>query len=90
MIEKAYCYIVETSEYTLYTGWTLDLQRRVEEHNSPDSKTKHTRIRQPVKLVYFEEFDTRAKAAQRESQIKRMNRKKKIEFIKSKNPNFEA
>ena len=88
MIEKAYCYIVETSEYTLYTGWTLDLQRRVEEHNSPDSKTKHTRIRQPVKLVYFEEFDTRAKAAQRESQIKVLSRKQKIELIRLKHPEF--
>jgi putative endonuclease len=87
-MEKSYCYILETSEFTLYTGWTLDLDRRVKEHNSPDSKTKHTRTRQPCKLVYFEEFDTRAKAAQRESQIKLLSRKKKIELIQMKHPEF--
>jgi len=39
-------------------------------------------------LVYFEEFDTRAKAAQRESQIKRLSRKQKIELIQKKHPEF--
>ena len=87
-MEKSYCYILETSAFTLYTGWTLDLERRVKEHNSPDSKTKHTRNRQPCKLVYFEEFDTRAKAAQRESRIKRLSRKQKIELIQKKHPEF--
>ena len=87
-MEKSYCYILQTIENTLYCGWTLDLDRRVIEHNSPDSKTKHTRIRQPVKLVYFEEFDTRAKAAQRECQIKRLSSKQKIELIKLKYPEF--
>ena len=89
-MEKSYAYIVQCSDGSFYPGWTLDLDRRLQEHNDGSSKTKYTRTRRPVKLVYSEEFDTRAKAAQREYQIKRMNRKKKIEFIKSKNPNFEA
>ena len=88
MEEKSYTYIVQTVENTFYCGWTLDLDRRVQEHNSPNSKTKYTLRRQPVKLVYFEEFNTRAKAAQRESQIKALSRVKKIELIKSKYPDF--
>lgn len=88
MTEKAYAYIVQTIENTFYCGWTLDLERRVEEHNSPNSKTKYTLRRQPVKLIYFEEFDTRAKAAQRECQIKTLSRKKKIELVRTKHPEF--
>lgn len=90
MTEKAYTYIVQCVDKTFYTGWTLDLERRVEEHNSENSKTKYTRRRQPVKLVYFEEFDTRAKAAQRESRIKDLSRKEKIKVIQSKHPEFTA
>ena len=87
-IEKAYCYIVQCNDRTFYCGWTLDLERRIEEHNSENSKTKYTRRRQPVVLVYSEEFDTRAKAAQRESRIKELSRKEKIKVIQSKNPEF--
>ena len=88
MIEKTFAYVIRCNDNTLYTGWTLDLDRRIEEHNSPNSKTKYTLKRQPVELVYFEEFDTRAKACQRECQIKDLSRKKKIELIKTKHPEF--
>jgi len=84
MIEKAYAYVLLCNDNTLYTGWTLDLERRLEEHNAPGSKTKYTRTRQPVKLLYYEEFDNRAKAAQREDQLKELRREKKIEFLASK------
>lgn len=90
MEEKTYTYIVQCVDKTFYTGWTLDLTRRIEEHNSENSKTKYTRKRQPVILVYSEEFDTRAKAAKRESQIKDLSRKEKIKLVQSKNPSFEA
>ncbi len=83
MIEKAYTYILKCSDNSLYTGWTLDLERRVNEHNTGKG-AKYTRTRGPVVLVYHEEFDTRAKAAQREDQIKEMTRKKKLAFLASK------
>lgn len=90
MSEKSYTYIVQCVDKSFYTGWTLDLTRRIEEHNSADSKTKYTRNRQPVKLVYSEEFDSRAKAAKRENEIKSLTRKAKIKLIQSNNPSFEA
>lgn len=90
MAEQSYTYIVQCVDKTFYTGWTLDLTRRLEEHNSEKSQTKYTRKRQPVKLVYSEEFDTRAKAAKREAEIKELTRKEKIKLIQSKNPSFEA
>jgi putative endonuclease len=88
IMEKCYAYIVHCADGTFYTGWTLDLDRRLNEHNEPNSRTKYTRKRQPVKMVYFEEFETRAKAAQREDQIKALRRQDKIQLIKSKHPEF--
>ena len=88
MTEKTFAYIVQCNDKTFYTGWTLDLDRRLGEHNDENSKTKYTRRRRPVKLVYFEEFDTRAKAAQREDKIKDLSRKEKIKLIQLKHPEF--
>ena len=86
MTEKSYTYIVQCVDGSFYAGWTLDLDRRLQEHNDGTSKTKYTRTRRPVKLVYFEEFDTRAKAAQREWQIKELRREDKIKLIQIKHP----
>ena len=46
-----YVYILECSDSTLYTGYTNDPVRRIEEHNSGDG-AKYTRGRYPVKLKY--------------------------------------
>lgn len=88
MTEQTFAYIVQCVDKTFYTGWTLDLDRRLGEHNEPNSRTKYTRRRQPVKMVYFEEFDTRAKAAQREDRIKALSRNEKIKLIQAKHPEF--
>ena len=78
--EKSYTYIVECIDNTLYTGWTFNLDKRIEAHNN-GTGAKYTRTRRPVKLVYFEEFDTKSKACQREYQIKNLIRKDKLKLI---------
>ena len=56
-----YTYIVECADGSLYCGWTNDLEKRIADHN--DGKGgKYTRSRLPVKLVYFEEFETKEEA----------------------------
>lgn len=75
-----YAYIVECSDGTLYTGYTNDLKRRVSAHNSGKG-AKYTRSRLPVRLVYFEEYDSKEQAQSREYQIKRLTRKQKIDLI---------
>lgn len=75
-----YAYIVECSDGTLYTGYTNDLKRRVSAHNSGKG-AKYTRSRLPVRLVYFEEYDSKEQAQSREYQIKRLTRKQKIALI---------
>lgn len=71
-----YTYIVECSDGTLYTGWTTSLEKRVKAHNSGKG-AKYTRSRGPVKLVYFETFETKQEAMHREWEIKQMTREEK-------------
>ena len=58
-----YVYILSCSDNTLYTGWTNDLERRINVHSSGKG-AKYTRGRLPVKLVYLcnKEVKQRGKA----------------------------
>jgi putative endonuclease len=76
-----YIYIVECRDNTLYTGYTTDLDKRIKTHNSKKG-AKYTRGRTPVVLKYYEEFDNKADAAKRESQIKKLKRTKKLRLFK--------
>lgn len=70
-------YILRCSDNTLYTGWTNDIARRLEAHNSGQG-AKYTRGRTPVELVYLERFDTRQEAMRREAYIKKLSRADKL------------
>lgn len=72
-----YVYILKCADGTYYTGYTTDLKRRIEEHNSRDSNTKYTRGRQPVSLHYSEKYKTKSEALKREYEIKQMSRNEK-------------
>jgi putative endonuclease len=75
-----YCYILECADGTYYTGWTVDLERRVAVHNKGRG-ARYTRIRCPVKLVYVEELPDQKSAMKREIAIKRMKRGMKRKLI---------
>lgn len=79
---KNYTYIVQCNDGTLYTGWTNDLDRRIQAHNAGHG-AKYTRSRLPVTLVYFEEHPTKEAAMSREFHIKRMSRDEKLALIRS-------
>jgi len=76
-------YILECSDGTLYTGSTLDLTKRLREHNELKNGAKYTRGRRPVVLVYKEKCKTLAKVRNREAEIKRMDRREKLRLIES-------
>lgn len=78
-----YVYILKCSDETLYTGWTNNLDKRLEAHNSGKG-AKYTRVRLPVKLVYYEEYEDKIEAMKREYAIKRLTRKDKINLIENK------
>lgn len=79
-----YTYIVECADGTLYTGWTNNLEKRIQAHNS-GAGAKYTRSRRPVKLVYFESFPTKEEAMSREWHIKQLTRREKKKLILLKN-----
>ena len=79
-MNKNFTYIVECSDHRLYTGWTNDLEKRIEAHNTGKG-AKYTKTRRPVRLVYFETFATKEEAMSREYHIKRMSRQEKIKLI---------
>ena len=77
-----FCYILECSDGTFYTGWTTDPPRRERQHNAGRG-AKYTRMRRPVKLVYMEELSDRTSAMKRERAIKKMARAQKRKLIRS-------
>lgn len=78
--QRHFVYMLECSDGSLYTGWTTDLDARVNTHNSGKG-AKYTRSRLPVKLVYFEEFDDKLTAQSREREIKKMSRASKLKLM---------
>jgi len=73
-----FVYIVRCSDNSLYTGITVDVERRINEHNGNGLLgAKYTRVRRPVDLVYQEEKSTRSDAAKREYEIKQLSREGK-------------
>jgi len=78
-----YCYILECTDGTYYTGWTTDPERRVRQHNAGRG-ARYTRTRRPVRLAYVEEQPDQTTAMRREVQIKRMSREAKGKLIKQK------
>jgi len=77
-----FVYIVECADGTLYTGWALDVAKRVAAHNAGRG-ARYTRMHGPVSLVYVEECASRAAALKRELAIKRLPREKKRALIQS-------
>ena len=74
---------------TLYTGVTNDIARRSYEHKIHMNKDSFTARYNVTKLVYMEVYQNPEYAIMREKQIKSWARKKKIDLIKSFNPEWE-
>ena len=75
-----YVYLIRCGDDTLYTGYTTNVERRLEEHQRGDG-AKYTRGRGPLELVHIEEFTTRSAAMTREYEIKQLSRDAKERLI---------
>ncbi len=69
-------YILECADGSYYTGSTIDLERRLWQHQTGVG-ANHTAKRLPVKLVYCEFFEHVADAFKREKQVQGWTRQKK-------------
>ena len=84
---KFFTYILECSDKTLYTGFTNNLEKRIETHNAK-KWAKYTRGRTPVSLKYFEIFETEKEARKREHEIKQLSKQEKLSLIENINTSF--
>jgi len=71
----------------LYIGVTADLGRRLDEHRR--GLSQHTSRYNITKLVYVEACETALNAIEREKQLKRWRRDKKIALIDAANPEWQ-
>ena len=84
-----YVYILASKgNGTLYTGITSNIARRMEEHknNTVEGFTKKYKVHM---LVYYEIFSDVYMAISREKQLKKWNRKWKINLIEKNNPRWK-
>lgn len=81
--KQHFFYVLECRDKTFYAGYTIDVARRLDEHND-GTGAKYTRLdkRRPVRLLHFESFDTRSLAMKQEYAFKQLSRKQKEAYLK--------
>jgi putative endonuclease len=85
-----YVYILTNKRKTvLYTGVTNNLHRRLHQHSTKENTNSFTAKYNVEFLIYYEKFGWIQQAIEREKEIKNYPRSKKLEMIRSVNPNLE-
>lgn len=80
---KAYVYILRCADDTYYTGYTVNLEKRLKMHNE-NKASKYTRGRTPVKYVFTHECKDKSQALKLECKIKKFTKSKKEKLIQGK------
>lgn len=70
-------YIIEADDGRFYTGITIDIERRWQQHLEGKLGAKFFRGRMPARLLYLEAGHNRSSASKREAAIKKLSRKEK-------------
>ncbi len=79
-MEYFFVYILQCSDQSYYTGHTDDIEKRLAEHLA-GMGSLYTKKRLPVKLVFCQQFTSRAEALELERRIKPWSRRKKEALI---------
>lgn len=75
-----YVYILKSlKDHKTYVGHTNDIERRLSEHNSGQSKSTKNRV--PFELIYSEKLETSAEAKNRELYWKSGGGRRKLKEI---------
>jgi putative endonuclease len=82
MTDQYFVYVLRNPEKRLYIGYTIDLKRRVCEHQ--EGKGGWTRDRGPWELVYYETFAGRKEAMRRERNLKRGKANQELRVLVAK------
>ncbi len=76
-------YIIRCTDNTLYTGITLDVDRRISQHGGTRG-AKYFRGKRPLDVVYIETGHSRSTASKREAAIKKLSRLEKLQLIETR------
>lgn len=80
---KYYFYLARCADNSLYAGFCHSVTEREQKHNSGKG-AHYTKIRRPVKIVYFESYDTSIEARRREIEVKKWKKEKKEQLVQKK------
>jgi len=72
-----YVYMVCCANGALYTGYTIDVERRIALHNAGKGG-RYTRSHRPVSLVATWTFNSKGEALRAERALKRLPREQKL------------
>lgn len=64
-----YTYVLQCDNGSYYKGFTNDLERRYQQHLNGQG-ANYTAKNKPIKIAYYETFDTEKEAAAREKYFK--------------------
>ncbi|MCK8609925.1 GIY-YIG nuclease family protein [Agromyces sp. C10] len=73
----AYMYMLRCADGTTYVGSTVDLERRIAQHQAGEG-AEYTRRRRPVELIHVEEYARVDDAFRREKQVQNWSRAKRL------------
>ena len=91
MHKIGYVYIMTNKNRTThYIGETNDFSRRVYEHKNHLVKDSFTHKYNLEYCIYYEGFSCFDMAIQREKELKKWNRQKKVDLINKKNPEWKV
>jgi putative endonuclease len=79
---EAWVYLLRCRDGSLYTGWTVDLERRLARHHS-GAASRYTASRLPVELELALPMADRVAARREEARIKRLPRSAKLALLSS-------
>jgi putative endonuclease len=80
LLIAAWVYLLRCADGSLYTGWTVDLPRRLAAHQA-GTASRYTRSRLPVELVASVPMADARAARREEARIKGMRRTAKLELV---------
>jgi len=72
-----YVYLVKCKDDSLYCGITNNLPKRIETHNKGKG-SRYTRMRLPVELMWFQQYESKSEAARAERIVKDLSRFEKL------------
>ena len=79
-MSEAWVYLVRCRDGSLYTGWTVDLERRLARHRA-GTASRYTASRLPIELELAVPMPSRTAARREEARIKRLPRRAKLALL---------